>query len=203
MHKGEQNFVVCLPNQLKMSGCAVASDGSLLSPSKIDFYNDPDDITPISGPLLVAHGLTGRSASTGITSVAKLDNYFTSQQPAITLAGVRRTTRLSKPSARVRDAADSLNSSGTMSKRKANNISLQRRVARKVVPDPDDSDDKDTNGRSTLSTKTTDDTKEATECDSDADKVWAAYDQPRETVDEVDENREVSANLQISVICAE
>ena len=90
-----------------------------------------------------------------------------------------------------------------MSKQKANNISLQRRVARKVVPDPDDSDDKDTNGRSTLSTKTTDDTKEATECDSDADKVRAAYNQPRETVDEVDENREVSANLQISVICAE
>ena len=70
-----------------------------------------------------------------------------------------------------------------MSKQKANNISLQRRVARKVVPDPDDSDDKNTNGRSTLSTKTTDDTKEATECDSDADKVWAAYNQPRETVD--------------------
>src|SRR6201996_2296973 len=105
-----------------MSGCAVASDCSLLSPSKIHFYNDADDVIPISGPSLVP---PGPSLSTS-TVVTVLDNHFTSQQPAIKLAGVRRTTRLSKPSARVRDAAEALNTSATTGKRKANNFAPQR-----------------------------------------------------------------------------
>jgi hypothetical protein len=32
-----------------MSGCTIASDSSFLSPSKIDFYNDPDNTTPVTG----------------------------------------------------------------------------------------------------------------------------------------------------------
>jgi hypothetical protein len=84
-------------NHLNMSGCAVASDGSLLSPSKIDFYNDANDIAPISGPSLAA--LTALSASMDTSSATTLDNYFMSHQPAIKLAGVHCTTCPSKPSA--------------------------------------------------------------------------------------------------------
>src|SRR6266566_5913008 len=96
-------------NHLNMSGCAVASDGSLLSPSKIDFYNDPDDTVPISGPSLMA--LMALSAPISTSSATMLNNYFASHQPvqpAVKVAGVRRMTRPSKPSARVRDAANSL-----------------------------------------------------------------------------------------------
>ena len=171
-------------NPFNMSGCAVASDGSLLSPSKIDFYDDPDDITPISGPSLVTHGTTARSVSTGPSLVTTLDNHFAPHQPAIKLAGVRRTTRPSKPSACLRDAADTLSNSGTSGKRKANHVLPQRRVARKIVPDPDTDDYNDKNV-SNGSTKTiADDTREPTDCDSDSDKVQAAYDQTREMGDE-------------------
>ena len=164
-----------------MSGCAVGSDGSLLSPSKIDFYNDPDDITPISGPSLVAHGTTACSVSTGASLVTTLDNHFAPQQPAIMSAGVRRTTRVPKPSARLRDAADT---SGTSGKRKANHVLPQRRVARKIAAEPD-TDDYDDKNVSDGSTKTiADDTREPTDCDSDSDKVQAAYDQTKEMGDE-------------------
>jgi hypothetical protein len=78
--------------------------------------------------------------STGTSSVTTLDNYFSSHQPAIKLAGVRRTTRPSKPSARVRDAINSLSDSAVTRKRKGSNISLNRRVARKTIPDSDSSD---------------------------------------------------------------
>ncbi|KAF8505428.1 hypothetical protein F5888DRAFT_1630297 [Russula emetica] len=70
-----------------MSGCAVASDGSLLSPSKIDFYNDPDDAAPIFGPSLMAP--TVPSASISTSSATTLDNYFASHQPAVALAGAQ------------------------------------------------------------------------------------------------------------------
>ncbi|KAF8491036.1 hypothetical protein F5888DRAFT_1637772 [Russula emetica] len=96
-----------------MSGCAVASDGSLLSPSKIDFYNDPDDAAPISGPSLMAP--TVPSASISTSSATTLDNYFASHQPAVVLAVIT-------------------------GKRKGSNGSLHRRVARRVVPDSDGSD---------------------------------------------------------------
>jgi hypothetical protein len=177
-----------------MSGCAVASDGSLLSPSKIDFYNDPDDVTPISGPSLMAS--TALSASMGTLSATTLDNYFASHQPAVMLAGVRRTTRPSKPSARVREAADSLNGSVTTAqstrKRKGSNISLCRRVARKIVPDLDGSDVETWHAGdiSTPSPKAASDTDETTNGDeTDIDETQAAYQRTKEMGDE---DREVS-----------
>lgn len=111
-----------------MSSCAVASDGSLLSPSKIHFYNDTNDFIPISGPLLVPPGPISVS-----TVVTMLDNHFTSQQRAIKLAGVCHMTCLSKPSAWVHDAAKALNTLATIgSKHKANNITPQHHVIHKI-----------------------------------------------------------------------
>jgi hypothetical protein len=179
-----------------MSGCAVASDGSLLSPSKIDFYNDPDDIIPVSGPSLTAP--TARPASAQTFSATTLDNYFASHQPAVKMAGVRRTTRPSKPSARIREAADASGDSAITGKRKANDIPVQRRVARKVVPESDDSDGGSVSDASIPSLKAVDDSDEATDCDgTDTDEVQAAYDHTREMGDA---DREVSLNLQQRVI---
>ncbi|KAF8500129.1 hypothetical protein F5888DRAFT_1801700 [Russula emetica] len=147
-------------NRLNMSGCAVASDGSLLSPSKIDFYKDPDDAASISGPSLMAPMVPSTSIST--SSATTLDNYFASHQPAVTLASVRRTTRPSKPLARVREAANDLNDSVITGKHKGSNGSLHCCVARRVVPDSDGSDVENASDASIPSLKaasTSDDTK--------------------------------------------
>jgi hypothetical protein len=174
--------VACLIKQLKMSGCAVASDGSLLSPSKIDFYDDPDDVNPISGPSLVAQAAPSTSTCTSATT---LDNYFTSHQPATKLAGVRRTTRPSKPSARVRDAAHSLSDSAITRKRKGSNVSLHRRVARKTVTDSDSSDVENTSDGSIPSLKDATNTDETTDGDgTDTDEAEAAYQRTKEMGDE-------------------
>jgi len=169
-----------------MSGCAVASDGSLLSPSKIVFYNDADDITPISGPSLMAPTAPSASASMNTSSATTLDNYFVTRQPVVELGGLRRTTRLPKPSARVRDAVDALGDSATLGKRKANNTQVHRRVVRKTTPDSDDSDREDSGSDdgSIASLKTVDDTEKATDYDGDTDEVQAAYDQTKEMGDE-------------------
>jgi hypothetical protein len=172
-----------------MSGCAVAADGSLLSPSKINFYNDPDDVNPISGPSFSA---ATAPASTKTLSATRLDNYFAPQQPVVEAAGLRRTNRLPKPSARVRDAADALGDSTTSGKRKATNT-FHRRVVRKITPNSDDSDEENSDSgpnsspmrSSAMSLKTTDDTEKATDIDgTDTDEVRAAYDQTREMGDE-------------------
>ena len=175
-----------------MSGCAVASDSSLLSPSKIHFYNDADDVIPISGPLLVPPGPSLSTSTLSVSTVVTvLDNHFTSQQPAIKLAGVRRTTHLSKPSARVRDAAEALNTLATTGKCKANNFAPQHHVICKTIPDPNTSDN-DIKSASDEPNKTTDDARESTECDSDTDSVQAAYDRTREMGDG---DRKVSPSL--------
>lgn len=153
-----------------MSGCAVAPDGSLLSPSKIDFYNNSDDIVPISGPSLTA---PMPSSATNTPSATTLDDFFA---PSHSTA-VRRTTRLSKPSARVRDAADAVNNIAMTGKRKANDIP-RHRVARKTVHESDDSDDGKSSDESTPSVQGVDDTKKAMEYDAtDTDEVQVLSDQ--------------------------
>jgi hypothetical protein len=42
-----------------MSGCTVSKDGQLLNADQIQFYNDPNDDFPISGP---GHPLTAASS---------------------------------------------------------------------------------------------------------------------------------------------
>lgn len=162
--------------------CAVASDGSLLSPSKIDFYNDPNDDVPISGPSFTVP--TAQSTSTIPSSTTTIDSYFASHQPMDMLTNLRRTTRPSKPSAWVRDAADSLNSA-TTAKHKTTDVLFHRCVAHKVSLVDSDSDleaershDKSTPSPSP-SLRTVDDTEKAMECGdgTDVDEVLATYDE--------------------------
>ncbi|KAJ6505291.1 hypothetical protein C8R45DRAFT_776468, partial [Mycena sanguinolenta] len=70
-------------------GCAQNSDGSLRNASEIQFYHDVDDEHPISGP---------QSASS-----RPLAPIFTRGKPVGMVAGSRRSTRASRPSARVMD----------------------------------------------------------------------------------------------------
>ena len=174
-----------------MSGCAVASDGTLLSPSKIDFYDDPDDVAPISGPSLTLP--TALSASMGTSSAATLDGYFASHQP--TVEGVCRTTRTSKPSARVQDAADSLNNSVISRKRKRSNVSLNHHVARKIALDSDGSDVENLSDAPTpsLRVKAASDPDQTTDGDgTDTNEAEAAYQRTKEMGDE---DRKVSLEL--------
>jgi hypothetical protein len=178
-----------------MSGCAVSSDGSLLSPSKIDFFNDPDDLEPITGPSVMSPKLP---ALTGSSSASTLENYFVSHdthQPSVNTVGIRHTTRPLKPSARLREAADTLGNSTTTKKRKANNNELHRRVVRKVVTDSNDSDGTTDNDNSMPSPSAVMDTDPMVRDGTDTDEVQAAYDRTK-AMGEAD--REVSHNLWMS-----
>ena len=149
---------------------------------------------PYLAPLLVPPGPSlSMSTLSASTVVTVRDNHFTSQQPAIKLAGVCCTTCLSKPSARVHDAAEALNTSATTGKCKANNFAPQCHVIRKTIPDPNISDDV-IKSASDEPNKTTDDARESTDCDSNTDSVQAAYDWTREMGDN---DRKVSPSLSL------
>jgi hypothetical protein len=115
------------------SGCAVASDGSLLSPSKIDFYNNLDDIAPISGPSLIAPMAPSAPMCTSLATTLK--NYFRSHQPAMKLAGVCCTTHPLKPSAQVWEVAGSPSKLAISRKCKGTSVSPYHCLACKVVLD--------------------------------------------------------------------
>jgi hypothetical protein len=87
----------------------------------------------------------------------------------------------------VRDAADSLNDSVITGKHRQIDVSLQHRVARKIVSDSDGSDVENASNASTPSLKATSDT--GTDKTTDADgtntnKAQAAYQQTKEMGDE-------------------
>ena len=77
-------------------GCAQDADGNLLSPSKIKWYNDVDDVDPIA--------VTGPSPSAKPTT---LDRFFTSGNPTVMsadkIAGSRRSGRTPRPSKTIVD----------------------------------------------------------------------------------------------------
>jgi hypothetical protein len=107
-----------------MSQCAIGADGQLLDASEIQFFNDVDDDTPISGPsnLPTPSSWPIHPLFSGIHS------------PALNVAGSRRTARVSRPSTKVHDP-DNAEGSG-VAKRKAT-ASSGRRNMRKVVIDTD------------------------------------------------------------------
>jgi hypothetical protein len=81
-------------------GCAVGNNGDLLDETHIDFFNDPDDLAPISGP-------SYRSAT---AKASTLDRYITrtgpTHTPAEMVAGSRRSTPIPHPSEKVKLAMD-------------------------------------------------------------------------------------------------
>ena len=113
-----------------MSGCAVGHDGQLLDASKILFYNDVDDVAPISGPSTSTH-----------TSTA-LHPIFTGLAPAIKIAGARRTNRISRPSTKARDP-DNAEASVLPVKRQSRDKQITRRIARKTITDTTSDSDKE------------------------------------------------------------
>jgi hypothetical protein len=181
------------------SGCAVASDGSLLSPSKIDFYNDPDDVAPISGPSLIAP--VAHLAPMRTSSATTLETYFGSHQPAAKkLPGVRRTTRPSKPSAQVWEVAGSPSKSAISRKRKGTNVSPHCHLARKVVLESDsDSPNVSSVRAGSICSEAANDTTDSdgTDIDKELLQVQAAYYQTKEMGDE---DREVRSKFQQSII---
>lgn len=83
--------------------CALNSDGSLKDASDIVFFNDPDDHAPL--PQVPPKNVPPKNAFTALLQSGRT--------PALTTAGSRRSTRTSKPSARVRDADNAHASSST------------------------------------------------------------------------------------------
>jgi len=69
-----------------MSDCAVADDGTLKDANNIQWFNDADDNVPIpaSRPL---------TASSSVSSVTSLDDYFASRPPVCILYAVQGSNR--------------------------------------------------------------------------------------------------------------
>jgi hypothetical protein len=89
-------------------GCAQDADGNLLSPSKITFYNDPDDEHPISGPNISRPAAPAVSSSSSLpTTQLTLARSYASANLVLTstvdAAGARRSGRATRPSTRVAD----------------------------------------------------------------------------------------------------
>jgi hypothetical protein len=90
-------------NPHEMSECAVGSDSQLLDASEIVFYHDADDTVPISAP---DRALTAASSRSSIPSTmpTTLDTFFAPKRlPAVKTAGARRSQRVPRPSAKVKD----------------------------------------------------------------------------------------------------
>jgi hypothetical protein len=82
-------------------GCAQDADGNLLSPSKIKWYNDIDDVNPIleSGGSPTPSPAASRPAPSSFAKPTTLDGFFyTSGNPIITPADSRRSHRATRPS---------------------------------------------------------------------------------------------------------
>src|ERR1700678_1832758 len=76
--------------------CAVGTDGKLLDESEIVWYNDADDLVPIA-PLVPS-----TSSVLKATTLHAFFNGASTPGPAVFVAGARRSSRVSKPSKRVR-----------------------------------------------------------------------------------------------------
>jgi hypothetical protein len=108
-----------------MTGCAVGPDGNLLDASQIIWFNDGDDVTPISGPSLLKASPLPRPAS---------------RSPSPIIAGSRRPRRVVRPSAKARDP-DNLESCTILAKRKR---STKQPARCEVVSGNSDSDKENT-----------------------------------------------------------
>jgi hypothetical protein len=92
-------------------GCAVNADGTLKPASQISFYHDVDSDAPMTGPSASARPLALSNSASSI-SQGRLDGFVhingSGKAPASFVAGARRSGRVFKPSAKIRDATSSL-----------------------------------------------------------------------------------------------
>jgi hypothetical protein len=133
-------------------GCAQDADRNLLSPSKIQWFNSPDDDIPISGgthpadtlpaPVSADLGPQRPAASSAKTTMpTTLDCFFPSANPASSEAGTRRSGRTIRPSTKVTDPDNAeLHVLSVGTKQKACTGGSRPCQVRKVVLDSDGSD---------------------------------------------------------------
>jgi hypothetical protein len=181
-------------------GCAQDSNGNLLSPSKIKWFNDPDDEDPISTPMP-----TSQPSSSKPTQPTTLDRYFPpgSSLPvaADKVAGSRRSGRKTCPSKRVADPDNTevplFQAVASTSKRKAITGTARGKDAYKVSRQRRIVEDSDGGGNTEVENEGNDDTGsfvnstekvDSSEEDSDVD-VEAKY---AATMALADNDREVS-----------
>ena len=105
-------------------GCAVGPEGNLKDASEIQWYHDKDDDAPIATA-------PPSPASNGVA----VPSFFSKNGPVNIIAGSRRSTRSTRPSARILDPENAMNGQ----KRKAVTTTC-RRVSRKVVLSEDKAD---------------------------------------------------------------
>ena len=119
-----------------MSNCALDSDGNLLDAAHIEWFNDPDDKVPISGP---AQPLTAMSSLSSTTPTTIGMFFHNLGSPTMKVAGARRSRRATRPSTKITDPDNTASSS----KRKAApdvaraSTSRRRRVVSPVTSDAD------------------------------------------------------------------
>src|SRR5437870_4787210 len=94
-------------------GCARGTDGLLKDASDIDFYHDPNDSVPLLR--VSASGNPPQNAFSHLLSAGKA--------PTVKIAGTRHTSRISKPSGKLRDV-DNISAS-TSRKRTSLHVSCQ------------------------------------------------------------------------------
>ncbi|KAJ7048928.1 hypothetical protein C8F01DRAFT_1003592 [Mycena amicta] len=112
-------------------GCAQDANGNLLDADKIDFFNDPDDVTPISGP----------SALSSTKPLAPIFNL----RPVGKVAGSRRrSSRTCKTASRITDPENTVDIFGE--KRKANSPPATPPRARRARAAPSQSSDGEAEG---------------------------------------------------------
>jgi hypothetical protein len=119
-----------------MSGCAIGADGQLLDASQIQFFNDVDDVAPISGPSNMSTTATQTAAARPIHPL-----FTGTHSPAHNVAGSRCTAHVSQPSTKACDPDNAewswFTEGPVLSKHKAVTATTGRRTLRKVVIDTD------------------------------------------------------------------
>lgn len=153
-------------------GCAQDENGNLLSPSKIQWYNDVDDEAPMPGSNAAASSSPAPPpvASSSKFKPSTITRFFVADN----VAGSRRSNRTTRPSARVTDP-DNMEARAFFApsrKRKASSSDDEQqprrlqKVAQVSEEEPDDVDEGDAS----------DDVVELTEkASSDEDDVEATY----------------------------
>ena len=81
--------------------CAVGTDGNLLDESEIIWYNDAEDSVPIAP---AASQVPSTSSVLKATTLHPIFNGGSTPRPAVSVAGARRSSRVSKPSKHILDA---------------------------------------------------------------------------------------------------
>src|ERR1700743_1896778 len=120
-------------------GCAQDADGNLLSPSKIKWFNDVDDETPIPGCDAAPDANQLQVSSSKSTMITR---FFTSVNTSLAdnAGGARRSNRATRPSTKVIDP-DNIESPAVLSsgmKRKASSAHQQRRTLQKLQDSEDE-----------------------------------------------------------------